>query len=61
MAAQGLSEVQTLENNTEAARDLATLMQDDGTFTKAVSADSPGDVKLLLNAVITVLNTWRVS
>jgi hypothetical protein len=61
VAAQALSEVQTLENNTEAARDLATLMQDDGVFTKAVAADSPGDVKLLLNALITVLNTWRVS
>jgi hypothetical protein len=61
VAAQALSEVQTLENNTEAARDLATLMQDDGVFTKAVAADSPGDVKLLLNALITVLNTWRES
>jgi len=61
VAAQALSELQTLEDNTEAARDLTTLIQDDGEFTEAVASDSPGDVKLLLNAVIAVLNTWRVS
>ena len=63
-AAQGTADVASANATTaletaQSALEIKTLIQDGVELSQVVAASKLSDVKTLLNAVVTVLNTWR--